>query len=48
MGALLFAAEMAVAAGDAFRRDGDQRRGTEWSRRAAELSAECEGLGRLV
>jgi ATP/maltotriose-dependent transcriptional regulator MalT len=43
MGALLFAAEMAVAAGDAFRRDGDQRRGTEWSRRAAELSAECEG-----
>ncbi len=43
MGALLFAAEMAVAAADAFRRDGDQRRGTEWSRRAAELSAECEG-----
>jgi DNA-binding CsgD family transcriptional regulator len=43
MGAMLFAAELAVAAADAYRRDGDQRRGTEWSRRASELIALCEG-----
>ena len=43
MGANLYAAEAAVAAADAYRRDGDQRRGTEWSRRASELSAVCEG-----
>ena len=43
MGAMLYAAELAVAAADAFRRDGDQRRGTEWSRRAADLTSACEG-----
>ncbi|MCU1390835.1 MAG: transcriptional regulator, LuxR family [Ilumatobacteraceae bacterium] len=43
MGANLFAAECAVAAADAYRRDGDQRRGVEWSRRAADLSALCPG-----
>lgn len=43
MGANLFAAETAVAAADAYRRDGDQRRGTEWSRRASDLSMMCEG-----
>lgn len=43
MGAMLYAAELAVAAADAFRKDGDQRRGTEWSRRAADLTGACEG-----
>jgi DNA-binding CsgD family transcriptional regulator/tetratricopeptide (TPR) repeat protein len=43
MGANLYAAELAVATADAFRRDGDQRRGVEWSRRASELAALCEG-----
>jgi DNA-binding NarL/FixJ family response regulator len=43
MGAMLFAAETAVAAADAYRRSGDQRRAAEWSRRAHELAAQCEG-----
>lgn len=43
MGANLYAAELAVATADAFRRDGDQRRGVEWSRRATELAGSCEG-----
>ena len=43
MGANLFAAETAVAAADQYRRNGDQRRGTEWSRRASDLSMMCEG-----
>ncbi|MCU1396633.1 MAG: transcriptional regulator, LuxR family [Ilumatobacteraceae bacterium] len=43
MGANLYAAELAVFAADEFRRDGDQRRGVEWSRRASDLTALCEG-----
>jgi ATP/maltotriose-dependent transcriptional regulator MalT len=37
MGAKLFAAELSVAASEAHRRDGDQRRAAEWARRANEL-----------
>jgi len=43
MGAMLFAAETAVATADAFRRNGDQRRAAEWSRRASDLTARCDG-----
>ena len=43
MGAHLFAAELSVSASDAYRRDGDQRRASEWSRRAADRAAQCEG-----
>jgi DNA-binding CsgD family transcriptional regulator len=43
MGVNLFAAELAVSASDAFRREGDQRRVAEWGRRASELTALCEG-----
>jgi ATP/maltotriose-dependent transcriptional regulator MalT len=37
LGAALFAAELAVATSEGWRRDGDQRRAAEWSRRAAAL-----------
>ena len=43
MGATLFAAELAVAAVDAYRRDGDTRRAAEWTRRASEFTALCQG-----
>ena len=43
IGALLFAAELAVAAIDAYRRDGETRKVAEWSRRSAELLAQCRG-----
>jgi len=43
MGANVFAAEFAAAAGEGFARAGDQRRTAEWARRAAELAALCEG-----
>ena len=42
-GTYLFAAETAVAAADAFRKAGDRRRSAEWSRRATEFAALCDG-----
>lgn len=43
IGAHLFAAELAVATIDAFRRDGETRKVAEWTRRSAELTARCPG-----
>jgi DNA-binding NarL/FixJ family response regulator len=43
LGAKLYAAELAVATAEACRREGDQRRAAEWSRRATELADECGG-----
>lgn len=44
LGARLFAAEVAVAAADAHRRTGDQRRAAEWSRRSAEMVTALDGV----
>lgn len=44
LGARLYAAETAVATADAHRRAGDQRRASEWSRRAADLVGELDGV----
>lgn len=44
LGARLYAAECAVATADAHRRGGDQRRASEWSRRAVELAAQLDGV----
>ncbi len=43
LGAVLFAAELAVATSEGWRREGDQRRAAEWSRRAADLVAATGG-----
>ena len=43
LGAQLFAAELAVAASEGHRRDGDQRRAAEWARRATDLIDACGG-----
>jgi len=43
LGARLYAAELGVATAEACRREGDQRRAAEWSRRASELAAACGG-----